>query len=258
MNGLKRFFVGVLVLGAVNIFAQDKTTSIVTDRPTQTTGSSVLPKSALQIETGYNYAQYNSSSDYFTIKTKSIAPTLVRYGVLDRLELRLGFNYGKEKISIFSEELKGLTPFSLSSKVYLFQEKGFIPEASILVDFGLPTGSGDFKSEAFSSQILFLANNTINETMSIGYNFGFSWPDISEEANFIYSAVFGYAVTDKLGAFGELFGNFSDVLDGHSIDFGASFLALPDLQLDAYMGVGLSQYADDFFAGFGVSYMLQL
>ena len=65
--------------------------SLVTDRPDATEASSTVGKGVFQVETGAFYESFkdnNNTYENFTFNT-----TLLRYGILDNLELRLGWDF---------------------------------------------------------------------------------------------------------------------------------------------------------------------
>jgi len=67
----------------------------------------------------------------------------------------------------------------------------------------------------------------------------------------------GYSLTDRLGAFVELFGDVPMSAPGTpatSFDGGFTYLVSENFQLDALAGVGLSDDAPDWFVGAGVTY----
>jgi hypothetical protein len=74
---------------------------------------------------------------------------------------------------------------------------------------------------------------------------------------FAQSAVAGISLTDCLGAFSEWFAFVPDgaetVRTQHYYNAGCTYLINDDMQFDIRAGVGLSNHADDFFAGPGLS-----
>jgi hypothetical protein len=69
------------------------------------------------------------------------------------------------------------------------------------------------------------------------------------------SVALGIGLTDRLGAFVEYFGFYpsgrSNEADTHYADGGLTWLLTQDLQLDARIGFGLNDDADDVFVGAG-------
>ena len=83
---------------AITLFAkaQEATTpDLITDRPDATEAPTVVPTGSLQVETGGFYTSFEENDikqEVFTYNT-----TLLRYGILDNLELRLGWNFEEGK-----------------------------------------------------------------------------------------------------------------------------------------------------------------
>ncbi|MFQ5716647.1 MAG: transporter, partial [Nitrospinales bacterium] len=101
------------------------------------------------------------------------------------------------------------------------------------------------------------------EKLSVGSNFGPVWITSQDESGrrdtlgqFNWTLSFGYEFFEGFGMFYEIFGNRSlsaKGKDAQSFDAGFTYLATPNIQLDASAGVGLNSVADDFFAGAGIT-----
>ena len=90
--------------------AQDDNQSpdvLVTDRPDATEASSVVGQGTLQIESGGLYESFEENS----IKSESYTynTTLVRYGILDNLELRLGWDFVEVTTKVNGTKLNNVT-----------------------------------------------------------------------------------------------------------------------------------------------------
>jgi hypothetical protein len=126
----------------------------------------------------------------------------------------------------------------------------------------VPWGNDDLSSNEFDPNFLFAFSHTLNERWSLGYNLGAELVT-SEKTNGdertlssgLYSIALGYGATDQLGFFVEIFGDYGFSADSSSTSFdgGLTWLFSDDSQLDLYLGVGLDNDADDFFAGIGYS-----
>ncbi len=230
---------------------------IDTDRPDQTESSALVPVKHLQLEVGVQYTDEGSASRVFDAPS-----TLIRLGVIERLELRFG-------IPTITTEFAGNneTDFAdpeLGVKVKLWGEKGARPEAALIAGTTIPIGSDGASSERFDPTFRFAFGHTLPKGFSLGYNAGVAWatePDAgggrSTESRFEYTAALGYDFTDRWGAFVEVFGDvgLSDSGDpAHSFDGGVTYLVRENLQLDAAVGVGLTDEAPDWFVTAGVSY----
>ena len=92
---------------------------------------------------------------------------------------------------------------------------------------------------------------------------GAAWessPDQPDRDAFIvYSLALGVGLTDRLGAFLEVFGDrqvTGTIATGTSVDGGLTFLLTDIVQLDIYVGRGLRGPTDDLFVGTGLSFRL--
>jgi len=152
MKKITILFILVSIVCNYSIIAQNDTVpekqkkkrdlpSIVTDRPDATESSSTVPMGTLQIESGFIF---ESERDHdTTFNNWGIGTTLLRYGVWDNFELRLGSYYqiSEAKYPVPSGDTTlsddGLGPIVAGFKVYVINEKGIRPEISILADITL-------------------------------------------------------------------------------------------------------------------------
>ena len=109
----------------------------------------------------------------------------------------------------------------------------------------------------------FSFSNTLNDKMAIGYNAGLAWETTMDAggerdqlSNYEYTLVLGTAHSERLGSFIEFFGEAPASANGspaNSINGGGTYRIRNHVQLDLYAGLGLSDAADDWFVGSGVS-----
>ena len=90
------FFIIGISFG-INAQETEVTTPLVTDRPDATEASSTVGAGVLQIEAGGFYTYYEENNN--KSETYGYNTTLVRYGVLENLELRLGWNFEEIRFS---------------------------------------------------------------------------------------------------------------------------------------------------------------
>ena len=238
---------------------------LTTDRPDQTESSVTILPGFVQIETGVTHS---SAGDH---SVTELPGTLVRIGVTDRIELRIGTEGW-----IIDDELdtRGFGDSEVGVKLGLFEENGWIPKSSLLAGFCIPTAKTAFEGKRFDpklkcscrhTSVRWTGSNTITDRLSSGYNLGVGWECEKEGghrhmlAYLPYSVAFGYGVTDRLGVFGEFFGSIPVNPGGkpsNLIDAGFTFLVLDNFQLDLAGGAGLSDAAEDWFVGAGASYRI--
>lgn len=219
--------------------------TLITDRPDATESPTVIPKGYLQIETGAFYEDQGNNA--FKKKTTTFNTTLLRYGLTDHLEIRVGWDFAESKTEIKSTEqvgiTSGLSPLLLGAKIAIIEEKGWIPEMGFLGHLYLPFTAGtDFKTETTGVDFRFSFTHTLSKRSSLSYNLGAAWTDDSPEAAYIYTFAYGYSITDALGIYAELYGDLPENNKAtHLWDAGLSYLVNDAIQLDATIGSGITE-----------------
>ncbi|MFC0603316.1 transporter [Winogradskyella pulchriflava] len=243
-------------------FSQETDTSepLVTDRPDATEASSTAGKGVLQFETGGLYESFeenNIQSENYTYNTM-----LIRYGVLDNLELRLGWDFVEGVTKVNGNKLdnvtSGLSPLLLGMKIDIAEENGCMPEIALIGHvFPVFSASTDYKPEYTGVDFRLSLSHTLSEKSSLGYNLGAEWGNDSPEASAIYTMAYGYSICDKFGFYAELYGDFpEDNSANHYWDAGFTYLASNDLQFDIYGGTSITK-GQDLLLGMGLSYRIR-
>ncbi len=233
---------------------------IDTDRPDQTESSALVPARHIQLEFGLAYTEDAPDSEVLE------APALlVRYGVVDRLELRLGIPTLTTQFAGGADA--GFGDPELGAKIALWAEKGWRPEAAFLAGTTIPVGSEDLSSGRFDPAFRFSFGHTLPRGFSLGYNLGVAWETSPEEdgsghdthSRLEYTTALGYDFSERWGGFVELFGDAPLNDSGgsaHSFDGGLTYLLRDNLQLDLAAGFGLTSEAPDWFITAGLSIRL--
>ncbi|MFK7783160.1 transporter [Psychroserpens sp.] len=260
---LLSLFLILLINGFV--FSQEEDTSssasepLITDRPDATESPSTVAPSFIQIETGGAYESFKDNS----VKTESFTynTTLVRLGLLDNLELRIGWDFVEGQTTINGNKLdnisSGFNPLLFGTKIAIAEEKGWKPQIGFLGHLYLPfTASTDYRPETTGVDVIFAFEHTLSKKSSLGYNIGARWQDGSPEASYIYSLSYGYSVIEKLGTYIELYGNLpEDNKANHLWNAGITYLISNNVQLDATVGSGITE-GQDILLSAGVSFRL--
>jgi len=252
----------ILFASRLFTFAQetDDLGAIVTDRPDATEASSTVGKGTLQIETGGLYESFeknNIKSETFTYNT-----SLVRYGILDNIELRLGWNFVEGVTAVNGNRLdnvtSGFSPLLIGVKIDVAEEKNGMPEIAFVGHvFPVFSASADYRPETTGVDFRFALSHTLSEKSSLGYNIGAQWGNDSPEAAAIYTVAYSYSLSDKFGFYAELYGDLpEDNSANHYWDAGFTYLASKDLQFDIYTGSGITDGQDLLFA-LGLSYRMR-
>lgn len=257
----KKFYMILLLIGLIiKVDAQNEVPELITDRPDQTESSTVVPYHSLQIETGF--LQKNDKVGDVEHRAFAYNTTLLRYGLLENFELRLGLEYlGEEEKYQNADSVSttsGLSPVYTGFKVKIADEDGWKPEIAFLGGLVLPfTAQDDFKPEYTSADIRFSFAHTLSEKLSLGYNLGAEWDGETAIPGYFYSLALGIGLTDKLGMFVEGYGLLPEKGNSeHLFDAGFTYLLTPNFQLDISGGIGINEYATDNFLSVGFTYRL--
>ena len=241
------------------IFAQQERPELITDRPDATESPNVVVQGALQIESGALFTSFED--DVLQTNTTTYNTTLLRFGLLENLELRLGWDFVEQrnKLSTAQEEVSqsGLSPLLLGMKVNITQEKGWLPTIGLIGHLFLPfTASDDFKPQNTGVDFRFAFDHTLSESSSIAYNLGAQWEADTPGAAYIYTLAYGYSLTDSFGLYAELYGDMPENNSAnHYWDAGLTYLVLPNLQLDATVGTSITE-GQDVLVSAGFSYRI--
>ena len=125
-----------------------------------------------------------------------------------------------------------------------------------IVGMTAPSGSSNASSGDVEPEIVFLWAYDIDDRLSIAGNAGIAAP-VEDGDRFTQgkaSFSIAYAFTDRVGGYAEYFGIYRNTQHtdaAHSVNGGLTYLINDNFQLDARVGAGLNEEADDFFAGVG-------
>lgn len=247
---MKHLFFIIFLLDVVKGFSQEEIPGLITDRPDQTESAAVVPLHFLQIESGFFVEK--TSGNQFVQKSFAYNSTLLRYGLVKNLELRLGLELlgDKNTVSGTQTNYSGLSPLYTGAKLKISEEKELKPDIAILGGLFLPfTANSNFKTENIQSILRLAFAHTLSDYLSLGYNFGSVWNGSSAIPDWIYSVSLGISLSERLGMFLESFGTFyRHIKAEHLLDTGFTFLVLPNLQFDVSGGMGIYNGVDHFFS----------
>ena len=242
------------------VFGQDgETKELVTDRPDMTESATIVPAGSVQLETGMLFGSdsYEDLGIKTTLTNFSLPNNLFRIGIIDRVELRLIIlEYGsvKSKVGGTSTDLgKGLSPFTIGTKIKFWDENGALPETALIAHTTLPLGGQDFAPDKMEYDFRFSMAHTLSENLALGYNVGgeYTYNGVDYDASGLYTLSLGVGMSDNAGVFFEFFGDFKD---SHSFDAGFTYLLGPLTQLDFSGGFGLTDVAQDYFLSAGITF----
>jgi len=153
--------------------------------------------------------------------------------------------------------LSGLSPLLLGMKVAISVEKKRLPEIGLVGHLFLPfTASTDYKPETTGVDFRFAFGHTLSEKSNLSYNVGAQWVADSPQATYVYTIAYGHSITDKFGAYMELYGDFPENSNAsHFWDAGLTYLVKPSMQLDVTVGSGITE-GQDILLSAGLSFRI--
>ena len=212
--------------------------SIITDRPDQTESAITVEPGILQIESGIINQVNGDGVNRF--RNLIIPTNLIRYGISNRVELRMVFELDGKKTTTNPSYQFALGNLELGAKIGLNKHDDSKINIGLLSHLKLPKSDGEkfFKNLAFINRISL--EHQISEIASLGYNLGYNY-FINSLGNFIYTIAFGYAMTERISLYLEPYGNiFINDIPLSNFDFGVTYLLKSNLQLDMSFGYGLN------------------
>lgn len=240
MKKLLSLFSLLLIL---SVSAQED--AIVTDRPTQSASSMVMPRGKALIEYGFIHEKAGD------ISTTTFANFLVRLGLIEGVEFRITQNIQQQNNNITDSKVSGLSPITLGTKIHLVGEQGAVPQMSLLGQVTLANGKEPFRPNEAIPEVRLNFSNTLSEFLSLGYNIGMAFPE--DQTQTLYSVVLGYSFLPGWSVFAEPYGFFQDGTSDHRFNTGLIYLCSNNVQFDITAGVGLSDVSPDHFIGFGAA-----
>ena len=230
---------------------------LVTDRPDFTESAETVARGRFQIEGGATWTESDEEDEL------SGGEVLVRVGVAPRFELRLGVDsWVRLDLPGEGADVDGFVDPSLGAKAVLrhdADDRRGTPQLALIFGTTLPIGSSELREPHAQPFTVLAASWDLNDTVSLGSNLGAAYVSDGGEqyAELAATVAAGFGLTQKLGAYVELFGFLPEDDGGPEssyFDAGLTRLLSNDLQLDVRVGVGLDRDAADYFAGVGVAW----
>jgi hypothetical protein len=255
---------GLLVAAAIPLAADEP--ELVTDRPDQTESTAIVPAGRTQVELGATY--FRDDDDGLRQEVLEVPGTLVRIGLGERFELRLGWEGWLEEeasLGALSATEDGFGDAEIGAKFRLRQGGGPSPAIALIAATSVPAGEESFSTERFDPSARFSLSHDLAGGIGLGYNLGVETASRRRDhghstlATAIYTLAAGFPAGERWGLFAEVFGEVPMSEEGnpaHVVDGGVTYLLRPNLQLDLAAGAALSDDASDWFTGVGVSFRL--
>lgn len=233
-----------------------------TDRDAFTPATSTAGRGLTIVESSYSFIDNRRVAE-----THSFPEVLVRRGISERIELRLGWNYevggtgdvvsGNEGGEAFDGEIERESQMLYGLKAAMSEQDGWVPRSAAILQAYTPT-SGEAPATDVVAAYAFgweLANRwRLDSSMRYGTEHGAA--DVFNQ--WAPSIVLRVPVTDRWNVHAEYFGIFTDgaELDASRAFFspGTHYLLTPNLELGLRLGWGITDDAPRFFSNVGIGW----
>lgn len=245
--------------GEENPFAEH----IETDRDSFTPSTRTVNAGRWVIESSYSFIDNRD-----TAETHSLPELLLRYGVSDRIELRLGGNYevGGEGADVSvgggthdfdSGGIVRETQILYGLKLRLSEQQNWLPESSVIIQGHTPL-SGPDPATAFT--LGYVAGWELPDEWKLdsAIRYGADKEEDDRFETWSPSIVLRKTLAERWNVHAEYFGHFSqsreDDFAKHFVSPGVHYLVTPDIELGVRVGWGLNDEAARFFSNVGIGW----
>lgn len=240
-------WVGIGLFPLVAVFGQ-ATGRMETDRPDQAECASIVKAGYIQAELGFNANQFLEAREW------NVPTTLIKYGIADKLELRY--------ISVAAVKNNQLMyqPDAAGIKVFLFKEKGWIPQTTLIAQYHFDDtkrDNSDFnRTEHSVGELIFTCQNNFNDRIGLGYNFG---PEFHSDGTveWIYRVTPGLNLSPNYFIYGEIFGRVATQTTEFWTDVGLARYISDDLKIDISAGYHIRE-GKEWYTAVGLSWRFRV
>jgi hypothetical protein len=237
----------LLAISAGPALAQSEAIDLGADRPDFTESALTVPRGSLQIEAGTTWERSDGGFDAL-----SGPETLLRWGVADRLELRLELPEWVDS----AEHLGGggLSDAAVGAKLRIGPLGAW--DVAAIGMLTLPTGDDDLTSDEADPALALVASRDVAEGWSVAAQIVAAWPTTDGERDLetVLTVVAGVDLGERTGAFLEVAAT-NPAAGGSEVllHSGCTFQAGRAWQVDVHVGGGLTESAPDFLVGAGLA-----
>jgi len=237
-------------MGITVLFGQFNET-IRTDRPGQSIGAYSAGKGFFQIQSGFDFFDYNNS---VSRGNGLLSNTVIRYGLTEPFEVSAMIEYKGENSDIDSQNENGFSAIDIGMRYHIYTGNGLVPSVGFQIRWRIPGIGGDYEIDQWAPNFLFATSQQLSDRLSFTTNWGASWNGANATPQGNYTANIAYAITPNLGVFFENYGNLQQSDFDTFLDGGIAYLINNNLQLDLSSGFGKNEEVKDFFVSSGISW----
>jgi hypothetical protein len=238
---------------------------IETDRDSFTPATTTAGRRRLIVESAYSFIDNRGIKE-----THSFPELILRYGLTERVELRLGWNYevggAESDVSGADAGEEGLTgagrlerasDISYGVKLRVTNQSRWLPQSAVIVQAATPTSGEDTATQLFAT---YVAGWELPNRWRFDAAFRYGLASEARDRSNLWapSAVLKVPLGEKWAVHGEYFGIFSsgkaENFTRHFFSPGVHYLVTPNLEVGVRVGWGLNDQTPRFFSNVGVGW----
>ena len=241
------------LLLAIDIcFAQDELPTVVPDRPGYTWGAEVTPHHKVIWDHGFGY-----ESTLEGASTLTLSSTVLRYGLFENLELRVGTVFMMFNDEDAMEPTFGLSPLTIGTKLKVYEGTGILPSIGLLAELQSPhIGSKDLLPSHLAPSLYLIFENTVTDWFGICYNVGEQWDGESPTPTTFLGLNLYFSFNERLGAFVETYNYLNSEENQYMSEIGLFWQVSRRVQLDIEGDFDLQNLGKYYSVGCGVSWII--
>lgn len=232
-----------------------------TDRDSYTPSTRTVDKGRWIVESSYSFIDNRHVAE-----THSFPELLLRYGLTERIELRLGGNYevggegnevsgGQGAEGFGAGQLVQETQLLYGIKARLRNQDAWLPESSLILQGHTPT-SGPNPATAFTAAYVFGWELPKEWKLDSAIRYGVDKEQADRFEAWSPSIVLRKTLAERWNVHAEYFGKFSQNKQPnfilHFFSPGVHYLVTPNMEVGLRVGWGLNEQTPPFFSNAGV------
>jgi hypothetical protein len=236
---------------------------IETDRDSFTPATTLTPVGRVIFESAYTFIDNRDTFD-----THSLPESLLRFGITEWLEARLGWNYevGGAGNTVSSESgtedfderrIERESLLNLGLKFRVNRQQGWIPESAFITTAQVPT-SGPDTATGFVGTYVFGWTLVRGVKLDAALRYGYETVEHDTHNVWSPSVVLKVPVTERINSHIEYIGLFTSHKERNTqaqyFSPGIHYLLTRDFEIGYRLGWGLSDDAARFFVNTGIGY----
>ena len=233
--------------------AQEELPTISADRPGALTGTDVMPLHKLQWETGLGFESPAVEPHTFTLNN-----TLLRFGLFENAEIRVGTDFLMWNDGEAMEPTFGFAPLTIGMKAKFYEGSGILPSVALLAELQSPhVGSKDLLPSHMTPTLHLLFDHSVTDWLGIGYNVGAEWDGETATPTTFLGLGLYFNISDRISTFVETYNYLHPEEDNrYMTEFGLTWLVSRRVQLDVAADLDFKNLGKHFAISGGAAWLI--